>query len=214
METSWILCSILDWMHNLNSIFHPWGVSATTDTQQSNALLHKCPWKSDRKCKAVWLQVLKPHPSPRVVSTQAALLLPWWADCLGCCSDYQGLALLNSQGTKNITSPLMVCNDNSRNSIQPSMYIYFPSDVCGGSGIIVFSHVEDENASVDTDLRGTGGWHLQHVLHGTNPECFRGSSGGSMGLEMPKAAAGGVQTFSPGCSTVPRVWTSLSCRYS
>lgn len=70
--------------------------------------------------------------------------------------------------------------------------------------LLFFSNAEGKNASVATDLRGTGGWHFQHVLHGTNPECLRGSSGDSMELEMPRAAAGDVQTFSPGCCHSPK----------
>lgn len=64
--------------------------------------------------------------------------------------------------------------------------------------LLFFSKAEDKNDSVETDLRGTGGWLSQCVLHGTNSESFRGSSGDSMEVEMPRAAAGSVQTLSPG----------------
>lgn len=208
METSWILCSIFDWIHNLNSIFHPWGVLAATATQQSHALLHKCPWKSDRKCRVALLQVLKPHPSPRALSTQAVWLLPWGADCLGCWGVYQGSLFSTPKEQKMSLLHWWSAMTTPGIPSQPSMYIYFPSDVSAGSGILqlpsVFSNAEDKNGSVDTNLRGTGGWHFQHVLHGTNPECFRGSSGGSVELEMPRAAPGGVQTFSPGCCHSPK----------
>lgn len=82
---------------------------------------------------------------------------------------------------------------------QPSLYTFSCLQMSVQAvELLFFSKAEEKNDSVETDLRGTGGW--QHVLHGTNSECLRGSSGDFMEVEMAQGCCWGCANLvSRGC---------------